>query len=70
MRERARGGGARGSTTNSHLLQYDALGHGRATEGVGLHRGYRVGLVVVLANTDATGSRERDTEDGRERGWG
>lgn len=62
---RGREGVARGSRTNSHLFQHDALGHGRTTEGVGLHRGYRVGLVVVLANTKTkTDSKERDT-DGR-----
>lgn len=38
----------RGRASNSHLLQDDALGHGRATEGVGLHRCDGVGLVVVL----------------------
>lgn len=44
------GGGSKGLRTgrNLHLLQDDALGHGRATEGVRLHRRYGVGLVVVL----------------------
>lgn len=43
---------------HSHLLQHDALGHGGATEGVGLHRRCRVGLVVVLRNADHRQARE------------
>lgn len=33
---------------DSHLLEHDALGHGRPTEGVRLHVRHRVGLVPLL----------------------
>lgn len=68
MRVKAAGTrGMGGGESNSHLLQDDALGHGRATEGVGLHRGNGVGLVVVLRdakhrqNTIAKNRQEKNT---------
>lgn len=51
---------------NLHLLQHDALGHGGATEGVGLHRRDRVGLVVVLARQgNQVDNREHTPRGGR-----
>lgn len=35
---------------HSHFFQDDALGHGRSTQGIRLHGGDRVRLVVVLLN--------------------
>lgn len=48
---------------NSHLLEHDALGHGRPTEGVRLHVRHGVGLVPLLLGV-VNGGRE-----GGGKGW-